>query len=243
MSGFVLNTDFSGIKPNEARAGGFPVSDAKIGWAVKIIDSGTKENKAKTGILGWFKLEGLDTAIAGQTMDYTVNLSNPNQQAADIGFAEISAIAHVTGTLRVGNSAELHGKPFRVLVRKQKGEDDYVEIYGVQDVNGNAPGKAGQGPVGGGPQTAGGFGAPAGGGGFGPSGGQPAGGGGGGGGGAWNPNPAGGAPAGGGGNGWGGGGGNAAPATDTNAGGGGGGNNWQGGGNAGGGQPDWARKP
>lgn len=237
MSGFVLNTDFSGIKPNEARGGGFPASDPKMGWLVKIIDSGTKENSKKTGVLGWFKVEGLEGPVLGQVADYQVNLANPNQQAVDIGFAELSAIAHVTGTLRVGNSMELHGKPFRMLWRVQKDSaEGFTECYGVLDANGNPPGKAGQGPVNAQP-AGGGFGGPAAGTGFAPSGAQagqttqqpnP----------GWNPNPpaGGGAPAGQGG-GWGapaGGGNQPDPNANPNPG-------WQAGGAQAGGQPDWAR--
>lgn len=188
MSGMQLNTDFSTIKPNEAGGQQFPPSDPKMGWLVKIIDSFPKENKAKTGTIAVLKLEGLDQAVAGMVMDYGINVANPNQQAVDIGFAELSAVAHCIGILRVGNTLELHGRPFRVMVRKQR-DSDYNEIYGVQDANGNAPGKAGQGPAAAQPAGGGFAGAPAAGGGFGPGPGataQPQGGGQG----NWSPNQA-----------------------------------------------------
>jgi len=195
MSGMQLNTDFSTIKPNEGSGGMFPVSDPKMGWLVKIIDSYPQETRNKDGTRAILKLEGLDQGVMGQVADYGINVANPSQKSVEIGWSELSAVAHVIGVLRVGNTMELHGKPFRVLVRKQK-DTEYNEIYGVQDANGNAPGKAGQGPAAAQP-AGGGFGGPAGGGGFGPGPGaqpqtqQPAAGGGG----NWQPN---GAPAGGG---------------------------------------------
>jgi len=240
MSGMQLNTDFSNIKPNEAGGQQFPPSDPKMGWLVKIIDSFPRETKNKDGTRAILMLEGLDQPIAGMTMEYGINVANPSQKSVEIGWAELSAVAHVLGILRVGNTMELHQKPFRVLVREQAENKAYREIYGVLDANGNPPGKAGQGPAAAQP-AGGGFGGPAGGGGFGPGPGattqqpNPAATGGGG---NWNPNPN---PAGnaGGGN-WGPNGGGAVDPNATQA----QQPGWGGGGgaqpNPGGGQPAWA---
>lgn len=145
--GFQLNTDFSNIQPNAGGGGRFPPSDPKRGWLCRITASEAKENKAKNGWIGVLTLRGMEPGVQDQEHLMNINLANPNQQAVDIGQGELSAIAHCIGILRVGNSAELHEKPFRVLVRKQEGSEVYTEVYGIRDVNGNEPGKAGQGPI------------------------------------------------------------------------------------------------
>lgn len=247
MQGMQLNTDFTNIKPNLPGGASFPVTTDKLGHLVHIIESGPRENKAKTGMLAVLKLEVLDGPAKGMVGEHTINVANPNQQAVEIGYAELSAIAHCVGVLRVGNTVELHRKPFRILVRQQKENAQYTEIYGVLDANGNEPGKAGQGPLtpgggqggfGGGPQG-GGFGGQGGGQGFGPGAGQPQGGQGGqwnGGGQGQQPNPGQGQGQGGGAPGWGPGGGQGGQPNQ-----GGGAPGWNGGGAPqGGGAPGWA---
>lgn len=189
MQGMQLNTDFTNIRPNLPGGASFPVTTDKLGHLVHIIESGPRENKAKTGMLAVLKLEVLDGPAKGMVGEHTINVANPNQQAVEIGYAELSAIAHCVGVLRVGNTVELHRKPFRILVRQQKENQQYTEIYGILDANGNEPGKAGQGPLQAG-NPGGGFGGGAPQGGFGPGQGQPAGG--------FGPGPGQGAPQGGG---------------------------------------------
>lgn len=157
MQGMQLNTDFTNIAPNLPGGAQFPVTTDKLGHLVQIIESGPRETKDKGGMRLVLKMEILDGPHKGTVGEHGINVANANQDAVRIGYSEISAIAHVTGTLRVGNSAELHRKPFRILVRQQKGDASYTEIYGVLDANGNEPGKAGQGPLNAG-QPGGGFG-------------------------------------------------------------------------------------
>jgi len=161
--GFQFNTDFSTIEPNEGAGSFFPVSDSN-GWLCKMVHSEGKENSKKTGQVLLVKLVGLEGPVTGKTHEYSINLTNENQDAARIGIAECSAIAHVTGHIRVGNSAEWHEKPFRVVVgleldRQTKEPTGRNVIKKYLDVNGNGPKDAGKGAMGGGvaQQTAQGF--------------------------------------------------------------------------------------
>lgn len=159
--GFVFNTDFSTIEPNEGGGSSFPVSDTK-GWLCEMIASEGKENSKKDGQILACQLRGLEGPVNGKLHDFTVNIANPNQQAVQIGMGELSAIAHVTGHIRVGNSAEWHNKPFRVVVVQEidKGTREptgRTRIAKYLDVNGNGPKDAGKGAMGGG-QAAGNFG-------------------------------------------------------------------------------------
>lgn len=160
--GYVFNTDFSTIEPNEGVGSFFPVSDSN-GWLCRMVHSEGKENSAKTGGILAVKLVGMEGPVNGKTHEYTINIANPSQEAARIGLAECSAIAHVTGHIRVGNSAEWHEKPFRVVIvpelNKEKEPTGRNKIAKYLDVNGNGPKDAGKGPMGGGvaQQTANGF--------------------------------------------------------------------------------------
>jgi hypothetical protein len=147
MNGMVLNTDYSQVQPFSGGGSQLPVTTDKLGWLVVIKESGAKETKKKDGTMCAMKLEIIDGPHKGLVADHNVNVTNPSQEAMRIGQQEMSAIAHVTGVLRVGNSQELHNKPFRVLVRKQQGEDKYTEVYAYLDANGNEPGQAGRGPM------------------------------------------------------------------------------------------------
>lgn len=146
--GFQLNTDFSTIEPNQGGASYFPVSDSK-GWLCQITESDSKETASKDGRMGVFTLTGLEGPVMGKTHTYRINTANPNPEAVRIGQGELSALAHVTGHLRVGNSAELHMKPFRVVIASDATEKypDATKVTGVRDVNGNAPKSAGQGAL------------------------------------------------------------------------------------------------
>lgn len=153
--GFQLNTDFSGITPDEG--GGrsyFPVSDSR-GWLCQITDSKGTETNKKDGTRLDIVLTGLEGPVQGKLMDWNINVANPSQKAVEIGFGQMSAIAHVTGHIRVGNSSEWHNKPFRVMVIADPSEQypHATKVAKILDLNGNSAKDAGKGVMGGGQQT------------------------------------------------------------------------------------------
>lgn len=148
--GYQLNTDFSTIAPSEGgQRQSFPVSDSK-GWLCVMTESEGKENSAKTGRILAVKLQGMEGAVTGKFHEFTINTANPNPEAVKIGMEELSAIAHCVGHLRVGNSSELHNRPFRVIVALEKDQEKYpgaTRIVAFRDQNGNKPSEAGQGAL------------------------------------------------------------------------------------------------
>lgn len=146
MAGFQFNQDFSQIAPNAGGRNYFPVSGPN-GWLCIVQNTEAKENKAKSGTILEVTFLGQEPPITGLTHVMTINLSNPSQQAVEIGRGEASAIAHVTGHIRVGNSAEWHGKQLRVVIADDA-NDQYpsaTKVLGLRDVQGNKPAQAGQG--------------------------------------------------------------------------------------------------
>jgi len=153
--GFQLNQDYSTIEPNQGGGGNLPVSDSK-GWLVTITDSNGQENSQKTGTVLKLVIVGQEGAAAGMTTNHFINITNPSADAMRIGSGECSAIAHATGHVRVGNSTEWHGKPFRAVVVPDPSEryPNATKISAIKDVHGNTPKLGGQQAMQGGAQQA-----------------------------------------------------------------------------------------
>ena len=129
---------------------------------VIIESSEVKANKANDGGYLQLNLKLIDGPQMGTTGAYRLNLYHSNPQTAEIAHRQLSAICHVTGVFNVQDSQQLHNIPFIVEVGLQKGEEaaqkGYTEVKKVFDINGNEPGKAGQGAAPAQPQAQGGFG-------------------------------------------------------------------------------------
>ena len=132
---------------------------------VIIESSEVKANKANDGGYLQLNLKLIDGPQMGTTGAYRLNLYHSNPQTAEIAHRQLSAICHVVGVFNVQDSGQLHNIPFIVEVGLQKGEEaaqkGYTEVKKVFDINGNEPGKAGQGAAPAQPQAQGGFGQPA----------------------------------------------------------------------------------
>ena len=129
---------------------------------VIIESSEVKANKANDGGYLQLSLKLIDGPQTGTTGAYRLNLYHSNPQTAEIAHRQLSAICHVVGVFNVQDSAQLHNIPFIIEVGLQKGEEaaqkGYTEVKKVFDINGNEPGKAGQGAAQAQPQGQGGFG-------------------------------------------------------------------------------------
>jgi len=138
--------------------GGLPVGKHPV-----IVESSeVKANKANDGGYLQLNLKLIDGPQTGTTGAYRLNLYHSNPQTAEIAHRQLSAICHVIGVFNVQDSQQLHNIPFIVEVGLQKGEEaaqkGYTEVKKVFDINGNEPGKAGQGAAPAQPQGQGGFG-------------------------------------------------------------------------------------
>ena len=116
---------------------------------VIIESSEVKANKANDGGYLQLNLKLIDGPQTGTTGAYRLNLYHSNPQTAEIAHRQLSAICHVIGVFNVQDSGQLHNIPFIIEVGLQKGEEaaqkGYTEVKKVFDINGNEPGKAGQG--------------------------------------------------------------------------------------------------
>ena len=116
---------------------------------VIIESSEVKANKANDGGYLQLNVKLIDGPQTGTTGAYRLNLYHSNPQTAEIAHRQLSAICHCVGVFNVQDSSQLHNIPFIAEVGLQKGEEaaqkGYTEVKKVFDINGNEPGKAGQG--------------------------------------------------------------------------------------------------
>lgn len=129
----------------EQGSGSFPVGR----HPVVAVASEIKPTSNNDGGYLQYDLQIIDGPNKGVIGPYRLNLYNQSQKAVEIAHRQMSALCHVTGVFNVQDSSQLHNIPFMIEVGLQKGEDaiakGYTEIKKVFDINGNEPGKAGQG--------------------------------------------------------------------------------------------------
>lgn len=137
--------DASQVAPSQGSSPILPVSPGE-GWLVTIIDAENKPTAKGDG--GWyveFTLCITEGPEKGATGAYRLNLGNDNEQTVHIAHAQLSALCYVTGVMQIADLKQLSGKPFRVIVALQKGEEaaekGYTEIKKVLDIHGNKPGQ------------------------------------------------------------------------------------------------------
>ena len=147
MAGFQINFDATKVKPS---TGAFTVLEAGE-YIVHIVSSDEKPAKSTPGAtFVEVVMQVLDGPNKGDRLIDRLNLKNPNQQAVDIAYGTLSAMCYVTGQIQIQNTMQLHGKPFKVDVKKiprnDKPEQMTNEIARYMDINGNAPGAGADAP-------------------------------------------------------------------------------------------------
>jgi len=118
-------------------------------YDVAIVKSVDKETKDKNGAMFFaFDYKILTGDYAGKIVVDRINYKNANATTVEIAMAQLSAISHVTGVMQWTNTAQLHGKPFKVSVVKEERDDKpgsfSNNVTGYKDSKGNAPGEQGQ---------------------------------------------------------------------------------------------------
>lgn len=128
------------VDPSQG-VGGLPIGKHPV-----VVDSSeVKPNKENNGGYLQLNLKIIDGPQTGTVGAYRLNLYHSNQQTVEIAHRQLSAVCHVTGVFMLQDSAQLHNIPFIVEVGPQKNDPQYTEVKKVFDINGNEPGKAGQG--------------------------------------------------------------------------------------------------
>lgn len=148
-----LNFNATTVKPNTALE---PIPTGI--YDVMITKSEQKPTKSGTGSYIELEMTVQGGEFSGRKVFDRLNTNNPNETAVTIAYATLSAICHVTGRLQIQETSQLHGVPFKAVVKKVPRDDrpDTMtnEVAGYKDINGNDPGFAGQNAGGGAPNWA-----------------------------------------------------------------------------------------
>lgn len=129
-----LNFDARTVAPDT----GFDTVPA--GWYNVLVDeSELKPTKNGDGAYLNVRYNILDGQFAGRKLFSRINLKNANPVAQEIGFKQLSAIAHATGVLQVADSSQLHNIPIKVKVKIRKDKEgeyeDQNEITTWKNIN------------------------------------------------------------------------------------------------------------
>lgn len=138
---------------SQALGGDFDASSVPIpsyepipaGWyAVEIDKAEVKDTKAKTGKYLKLEMVVLDEAHEGRRVFTQINLSNPNQQAVEIGQRELAALAMACGVPALRDSAELLQKQIgvKVKIKTEEGREPDNAVVGYRAVAEASPAPA-----------------------------------------------------------------------------------------------------
>jgi hypothetical protein len=112
------------------------------GWYAAEIDKAeVRDTKAGTGKYLKLELVVLDEAHEGRRVFTQINLSNPNQQAVEIGQRELAALAMASGVPALRDSAELLQKQIgiKVKIKTDPGHDPENAVVGYLPLTDAAP--------------------------------------------------------------------------------------------------------
>jgi len=139
-----LNFDATTVAPSQ------PPEALETGWyPANLINTEMKPTKDGQGQYLEVTFRISSGAATGRTFKSRLNLQNKSQQAVDIAYAELSAICHAVGKLRVGQAMELHGGVLEVYLKRVPRNDNAslmtndVAGYRAPGANGNQPGFSG----------------------------------------------------------------------------------------------------
>jgi hypothetical protein len=141
--------DPTSVAPATGGGNQLPVSDLK-GHLVVITESEVVPvaNKPNAAFIK-FDLAVIEGEHKGAEGTYRVNYFSDSEVAANIAKGQLSALAHVCGIAPapLANTAQLHNRPFRVVVGLQKDPDSaakgYTEIKFVLNQDGSKAGTQG----------------------------------------------------------------------------------------------------
>ena len=119
----LLNFDATQVAPS---TGYDPLPPGK--YLVEITDSEMKATKAGNGEMLQLEYTVLDGEFRNRKIWDRLCLRHPNQTAVEIAEANLSAICHAVGVMKLDDSVQLHHAPLVIAV-KCKIDDSTGETY------------------------------------------------------------------------------------------------------------------
>ncbi len=130
----ILNFDARTVAPDTGVQEALPA-----GWYNVMIDqSEIKPTKANDGNYLELRFKVLDGAHVGKSVFGRLNLRNANPTAQEIGYKQLSAVAHAVGVLMIQDSSQLHNIPLKIKLKVRPARDDYEasnDITAYKNIN------------------------------------------------------------------------------------------------------------
>jgi hypothetical protein len=116
------------------------------------VNTTDAQGQVKGGYLA-LTLTPIEGPLQGQKHIDRLNLHHTNPKTVEIANEQMAAYCHVLGQYNIVDTNQLLNIPFLFDIGWQKGQEPsnerpsggYTEVKAIYDINGNAPGKAGQG--------------------------------------------------------------------------------------------------
>ena len=129
--------DATQVAPN---TGGQDVLPTGV-YDVIIVSSEMKPTKRNDGWYIEFGYSVTAGEYAGKRITDRINIQNPNQQAVEIGYGQLSALSHCVGKTSWQDTVELHQLPFKVRIEMAPRQDDATKqgnnVLGYLNVHGH----------------------------------------------------------------------------------------------------------
>ena len=123
-----LNFNAASVRPDFGAKGTIPE-----GWYnVTATTSEAKPTKDGSGVILVIGFKVMDGEHANTIVDARFNIRNKSQQAMQIAYGQLSALAHCVGVLQVADSQQLHNIPLqiKVAIRQSPGYAPQNEVNG-----------------------------------------------------------------------------------------------------------------
>lgn len=144
-----LNFNATNVEPDA----GTPVPVPAGVYNVMVDESDVKPTSNGSGAYLQVRYNILDGQYAGRKLFDRFNIQNQNPVAQEIGYKQLSALAHAVNVLHIQDSAQLHGIPLQVKVKIRAASGDYEasnEVSGRFAAGTHATGSTASAPVAGG---------------------------------------------------------------------------------------------
>jgi DhnA family fructose-bisphosphate aldolase class Ia len=131
-----LNFNANEVKPSA------PNDPIPVGWH-KMAIVASERKKTADGKGSYLVLEHvvLDGEYKGKKAWARLNLENVNEKTVAIAQAQLSAICHAAGVLKITNSGQLHNIPMlvKLSIKQSEGFDPQNEFKGWKPLTGEVP--------------------------------------------------------------------------------------------------------
>lgn len=133
----ILNFDASTVQPDSTSISPVPAGI----YVAQVVDSDVKPLKSGNGDALSLTFKILDGPHISRQVWASLNIRHSNAQAQQIAQAQLSALCHAAGVIRLQDSAMLHNRPVRIRVKVREADGQYSarnEVTGFEAIPGGA---------------------------------------------------------------------------------------------------------